>query len=273
MLKNNERILLYLISKFETVSRIKLVKIMFLLSQEYKQYDFLPYQYGPFSFQMYHDLSRLDHGGYVNQKKEIVKQCGKKFKMPGFFIKNKIDVFACQLGKMTDKELLDRIYNEYPEYSIFSRYKKKMKYVRDEKGIVTIGYEGKSIDRVIHELIINKVQILVDVRKNAFSRKFGFSKSRLSDYPSRVGIEYEHIPEFGIESSKRKKLETSEDYTRLFREYSEGLESKQKYLDKIKNLGQEKKVALMCFENNVDYCHRGVIAERLREDEVEVEDI
>jgi len=122
-------------------------------------------------------------------------------------------------------------------------------------------------------LIINKVQILVDVRKNAFSRKFGFSKSRLSDYPSRVGIEYEHIPEFGIESSKRKKLETSEDYTRLFREYSEGLESKQKYLDKIKNLGQEKKVALMCFENNVDYCHRGVIAERRREDEVEVEDI
>ena len=273
MPNNNERTLLYLISKFESISRIKLVKIMFLLSQEYKQYDFLPYQYGPFSFQMYHDLSKLDHGGYVNQKEETVSPSGKKSKMPGFFIKNKIDVFAQQLGKMTDTELLDRIYDDYPEYSIFSKYKKKMVYVRDEKGIVTIGYEGKSIDRFIHELIDNKIQVLVDVRKNAFSRKFGFSKSRLSDYPTRVGIEYEHIPELGIVSSKRKDLSTKEDYRMLFREYSEILGSKRDYLDRIKDLGKEKKVAMMCFEKNVNQCHRGVIAERLREEGVEVGDI
>ena len=144
---------------------------------------------------------------------------------------------------------------------------------KEERGIVTIGYEGKSIDRFIHELSENKINVLVDVRRNPFSRKTGFSKSKLSDHLKEAGIEYVHIPELGIESTRRKNLRTDEDYYKLLHEYSNELQNKEDHLVHIRKMADENKIALMCFEKTHDHCHRGVIAERLRKDGVEVVDI
>ncbi|MDP6156982.1 MAG: DUF488 domain-containing protein [Candidatus Thermoplasmatota archaeon] len=143
----------------------------------------------------------------------------------------------------------------------------------NERGIVTIGYEGKNIDGVIRELSENKIHVLVDVRNNPFSRKKGFSKSRLTDHLKEAGIEYVHIPELGIESKRKKNLHTDEDYRRLFKEYSDDLQTKENHLDRIKTMSDENKIVQMCFEKNPDYCHRGVIAERLREVGMEVVDV
>jgi uncharacterized protein (DUF488 family) len=38
-------------------------------------------------------------------------------------------------------------------------------------------------------------------------------------------------------------------------------------------MSDENKIVQMCFEKNPDYCHRGVIAERLREVGMEVVDV
>ena len=103
-----------------------------------------------------------------------------------------------------------------------------------EIGVFTIGYEGKSIDQFIHELSENKIHVLIDVRRNAFSRKKGFSKSRLTDHLKEAGIEYVHIPELGIESKRRKNLHNDEDYRRLFREYSNELQTKSRELNNIR---------------------------------------
>ena len=55
--------------------------------------------------------------------------------------------------------------------------------------------------------------------ENAYSQKYGFSKTQLTKACEGVGIEYIHIPELGIESDKRKDLKSQEDYDTLFEDY------------------------------------------------------
>ena len=52
-------------------------------------------------------------------------------------------------------------------------------------------------------LIKNDVKVLCDLRRNAFSHKFGFSKNRLQDSLTKLEIEYVHIPQLGVASTRR----------------------------------------------------------------------
>ena len=61
--------------------------------------------------------------------------------------------------------------------------------------------------------------MLCDVRKNPLSRKYGFSKSTLSETLNKLGIEYTHLGALGIASEKRQYLNAQSDYDRLFDEY------------------------------------------------------
>ena len=111
------------------------------------------------------------------------------------------------------------------------------------------------------------------MRKNAFSRKYGFSKGALERNLEKLNIEYIHMPELGIVSDKRRELKTFEDYQALFREYYPTLDGKKESLNRLMEMGAEKKIALMCFEADVSYCHRGQIAKWLRNNGAEVVDI
>jgi uncharacterized protein (DUF488 family) len=134
-----------------------------------------------------------------------------------------------------------------------------------ETGIVTIGYEGRNIDQFLSILVENNVGKLIDVRKNAFSRKSGYSKNPLKSALEKQGISYLHLPELGIESAQRQNL-TEEGFAGLFRKYAQELGAKEDLLDTIKSLAQKEKVALMCFEAKETDCHRGVIARRFRDE-------
>ncbi len=50
------------------MTKLKLVKLLFLLNRAGidNAYDFLPYKYGPFSFQLYRDLTKLSQDGWIN---------------------------------------------------------------------------------------------------------------------------------------------------------------------------------------------------------------
>ena len=117
----------------------------------------------------------------------------------------------------------------------------------NETGIVTIGYEGRNLDQFLSILVEYNVGKLIDVRKNAFSRKSGFSKNQLRSALEKKGISYLHMPELGIESDQRQNL-TEEEFSALFRRYALDLGAKEAFLDTIKSLTQKEKVALMCFE-------------------------
>jgi len=274
MLTSGEKGILFLISNNKSeISKLRLVKLMFLISKRIPLYYFIPYKYGPFSFQLYHDLSRLEKDGFVSIDEDTIRLVRQDIPTIDLKTKNIIRMNCEKFYALNDKILLDYIYEKYPEYTIFSLYQKKMDYSKNSAGITTIGYEGKTIDKFLNELVINKIDVVVDVRKNAYSMKFGFQLNKLKNYLEKIEVDYIHMPELGIPSELRKNLETYEDYQALFASYKEELGTKANYLEKIKSISQNKKIALMCFERDVRYCHRGIIAERLREGGVEVIDL
>ncbi len=146
---------------------------------------------------------------------------------------------------MDNEEILNYVYSNYPEYTVYDQIEKGSQ--KKGKGVVTIGYEGRTIDEFLSVMISNGVNVVIDVRKNPSSRKFGFNKTKLSDYLSRFKIQYVHIPELGIEASLRKNLESYEDYRELFKRYEAELINKEDILARIKKMSEQSRVALLCF--------------------------
>ncbi|MCZ2135526.1 MAG: DUF488 domain-containing protein, partial [Burkholderiales bacterium] len=93
--------------------------------------------------------------------------------------------------------------------------------------------------------------------------KKGFSKSTLAQGCAAVGIRYEHLPELGIASEKRKNLATQADVDALFAEYErDWLPTQGPALAKLRAwLDADERVALTCFERAPGACHRHCVAE------------
>ena len=111
----------------------------------------------------------------------------------------------------------------------------------------------------------NNVKVLCDVRKNAFSMKYGFNKKQLQNACDGISIKYLHFPAVGITSDKRKNLETQLDYDKLFLQYrKETLSNTQDIQKEIMGiLASKKRIALTCFEADICQCHRKSLAEAI----------
>jgi len=145
------------------------------------------------------------------------------------------------------------------EFDKISELRKK--YTKHETGLFTIGYEGITFEEYINTLIKNDIRVLCDVRNNPLSRKFGFSKSTLAAVLPKIGIQYVHIPQLGIESTKRQDLETEVDYRILFEQYRKTLPDKKVSVDMVISLLEtQKRVALTCFEKEPSCCHRHTLS-------------
>lgn len=60
------------------------------------------------------------------------------------------------------------------------------------KQLFTIGYEGAALDDFMRILKAAKVDVLLDVRELAMSRRKGFSKTALGGALTDAGIHYRH---------------------------------------------------------------------------------
>ncbi len=283
VIQNKQRILLYLIESLSGInksSRFFIEKNLFLLKieehfdQYMKFYHFFPYMYGPFSNMSFMDINNLRVKGYLDDDETHPgltakgKQEADKVEIQ---LKNKVEKTIGRFNN--DDEIKEYVYKKYPSYTVKSA-SPQQKITELSPGIFTIGYEGKDIDNFLDILIKKNIQVLVDVRKNPFSMNFSFTKSKLSDYLNKVGIEYMHIPELGIDGSQRKQLDTEEDYRKLFDEYKNTtLAERKQNISEIIKLGEKKRIALMCFEEDKSMCHRGVISEYLESNNVAVEHI
>lgn len=244
---------------------------LFAQSQEEPVYNFLPSKQGPYSFQAYKDIRFLEESKLIHLDKNYIRlQINKSF----------FDEL-----KLKDKKILLNLkskFNGYNEENLLKYIGKKYSYfinqsktnnknylneeqINSQHILFTIGYEGKSIDLYLNQLINNNIRLLVDVRKNPNSRKYGFSKKVLGQLCSKVGISYQHIHKLGINSDKRKKLETISDYENLFSEYKRTiLENNQEILFKIiAKIKYKQRIALTCFEENPNYCHRKQISNEI----------
>lgn len=131
-------------------------------------------------------------------------------------------------------------------------------------GTIGIGYEGLALDVFIDQLLAEQVQILVDVRQTPLSRKRGFSKTPLSAALEAAGIQYLHRRELGNPKENREAFHTGAVATgrRRFAQHIARPEAQQA-LAEVADLSRTAKVALLCFEADVERCHRHVLLEHL----------
>jgi uncharacterized protein (DUF488 family) len=270
-----ERILLHLINKLNNeIDKIALQKHLFLVCQESSQefYTFVPYLYGCFSFQSYKDINNLTHQGILIDYKNILCLDHNYTLPPISDLDSKLmDEYVATHFNLSKQQLIRTVYENYPYYATRSRLMNNVGY-SDLKNLVneqtnhdktptvfSIGYEMRSVDQLINELIMNNVQMIVDVRHNAFSMKRDFIGSTLEKFLSKVGIKYLHFKEVGIPSEIRNKY-LKEDRDELLQEYYNYINIHKSSLNKIHKIYQKGyRIALLCFERNAFECHRSMI--------------
>lgn len=280
-----QKVLLYLILQLKKLDRklprTYLDKLLFLLKKEtniaevVRFYNFYPHNYGPFSNQYYFDLGDLQSHAYLVEDAQLhdIKLIKSTNEVESFLSQGErqvVDQIVTKYGNYTTNQIRDYVYATYPEYAERSLLKNQTK--RDyPAGIFSIGYEKKDIDSFLDLLIQNHVDVVIDVRANPFSMNFVFTKSKLANYLKNAKIEYLHIPELGINGEQRKHLKTNADYNELFEFYSKNILPKQ--TDKVKiisELGKKKRIVLLCFEQDKDHCHRGVVSRELEKQGISV---
>ena len=278
------KILLSLLKEFGgELEKIKLQKLLFLLTQKQKSpsFYFVPYKYGCFSFQANRDLKTMI-------KYEMVDMIEDKVRLTGQLdyreqLKNEDKTALKQsfnnFRNLNSEDLIKLVYKNYPYFAIKSEIagellsESELKQIRncipvnDSILLYSIGYEGKTIEQYVNILINEDIRLLVDVRKNPLSMKFGFSKNQLKSILENVNIDYLHIPSLGINSSKRKDLKTYTDYQNLFDEYEkQTLQERKDEIKELENLlNKNKRIALTCFEADHNYCHRSRVINKFSE--------
>lgn len=275
-----QKLLLAVIECFgDGISKIDLQKKLFLMMEksEKKHYEFVPYLYGCYSLQAGYDIKVLENAGFIEiVNDEVVKSNRVEkglTKLKQADISNALEMLA-KTKYLSGDSLIKYVYENSPYYAINSRIAYKflsedivIKHKPKQNGnaFFTIGYEGKSLEAYINELIANSIDTVFDVRKNAYSMKFGFTKHTMQKALTNCGIKYVHIPELGIESEKREGINGREDYDLLFDDYEKSVLSKSdKYLTLLADAAKTNRVAITCMENDVSYCHRGRIAKKLQ---------
>jgi uncharacterized protein (DUF488 family) len=130
--------------------------------------------------------------------------------------------------------------------------------------LLTIGYEGCTIDGVLRTLREARVGLLIDVRAVAASRKPGFSKRQLAAGLDQVGIGYIHLQRLGTPKSGRDAVRAGhpERMVPIFQAHMETPEARWA-LTEAKNLTVEKRCCLLCFERDHHHCHRHLVAEMI----------
>ncbi|MFO7563485.1 MAG: DUF488 family protein [Enhygromyxa sp.] len=271
-----QRILLSLVDRAGGESpRTHLMKWLFLLREEQPDslgpssfYEFIPYKSGPFSFQAYRDLSTLEDSGFLQQGEASVSipASAKRnvrdevAKLPRRATRG-VDEVLEDYGRVSRRKLLDDVYDRYPWYASRSELRPRKQAKAAAPAVYTVGYEGRTIDGLLDHSLRAGMRRLIDVRKNAMSRKYGFGGRTIARLCADVDIEYVHVPAVGIPSSMRTDLSTQATYDRLFDLYEKKiLPGATEAIEAVAVLCAEKASALMCFEASSCQCHRGRLA-------------
>ena len=274
---NRQKVLLNTIevlNKNNIYSRRAIVKSQFLLKEEYgiaeemPFYHFFAYKQGPFSHLCFDDLRKLRDNKLIDEEETTITKAG-TIALNEIGREHNQTITTMLKSFSTEKKITDYAYQKYPEYTIKSELIDQNP-KKAEPGFFTIGYENKDIDQFLNALVSNNINLLIDIRRNPFSMNFVYIKDALMKKLKDVGIEYLHIPELGIDSEERKNLNTKADYDELFAKYRQFLPLKDVYINRIIELGNEKRITLLCFEADCNFCHRREVVKVIKSRKYEV---
>jgi len=133
--------------------------------------------------------------------------------------------------------------------------------------LATIGYERATQAEVIGRLKAAGVEVLIDVRAVAASRRAGFSKTLLSASLNEAGIGYVHLRELGTPKPGRIAARAGRvaEMHAIFKDHMVE-PGAQLALAKATEMASERKVALLCYEADASGCHRTILARRICEE-------
>lgn len=283
MLKRHAVVLSLLKAFGRKLSRKQLQKLVFLFCEEFSPgpYEFVPHKYGCYSLALARDQDVLIGNGYLKATEDwqLIQQSNLHFPELELGESEFIKRLSKRFASSSETDLIKYVYEAHPFYAIHSviakdvldeKSYKALAKIRNNvagKGLYSIGYEGLSLDGYLLKLVRYDVKLVCDVRKNPISRKFGFSKTILSEKLNEMGIEYLHYPQLGIPSEYRQSLCSQKDYDDLFEMYERSiLPENLDYVHEISRLIDEKeRVALLCFEKEPCECHRTRVVNKILE--------
>jgi uncharacterized protein (DUF488 family) len=133
--------------------------------------------------------------------------------------------------------------------------------------VATIGYEQATQDALLEVLKAAGVQLLVDVRAVAASRRPGFAKRQLAAGAEAAGMGYLHLRGLGTPAKGRLAARSGqpERMRTIFEAHlaTEAAQAELAELARIVKSGQ--RVCLLCLERDPKHCHRSIVAEALKE--------
>lgn len=133
--------------------------------------------------------------------------------------------------------------------------------------VATIGYQGATVRTFLDALRDEGIELLVDVRAVAMSRRPGFAKSALAANLEEAGIDYLHLRSLGTPADGRAAARAGrhDDMRRIFLEQL-ATPKAQAELEALAGIVRSgRRVALLCFEADHRHCHRSIVVAALRE--------
>jgi uncharacterized protein (DUF488 family) len=132
---------------------------------------------------------------------------------------------------------------------------------RKRHSLFTIGYEQATPAAVMNELTEAKIEVLVDTRAVAASRRPGFSKRQLAAALDDAGIAYVHLQKLGTPAEGRQAARAG-DRTTLWRVYDKHIKKPEPQAELAELIGlikSGKRIALLCYCRDPKTCHRSRI--------------
>ncbi|MBA3670696.1 MAG: DUF488 domain-containing protein [Gemmatimonadaceae bacterium] len=129
--------------------------------------------------------------------------------------------------------------------------------------LATIGYEGATVAGFVGALHEAGVQLVVDVRAVASSRRPGFAKTAMTANLAEAGIDYMHLRALGTPADGRAAARAGRhDVMREIFSRHLATWNAQEALHALAELVDgDRTLCLVCFERDPSHCHRTIVAD------------
>ncbi len=230
-------------------------------------YQFVPYQYGPFSFGLFQEVAAMTRDGLVEETSS------KRWRLTdaGRNEARRVESAAAAAARSivrkfagaSSETLIDHVYRGYPWFTINSKIRQEQARPLARPAVFTAGYQGLLIDGFLNGLLKAGIARLIDVRHNPIARRYGFHKSTLGRLCGYLGIDYQHVPELGIPSMNGRIWQRADmrHEMRLFESYAQTtLVTQTAAIMSVVHLVKERASVLVCMEAKPCECHRSTLA-------------
>ena len=131
--------------------------------------------------------------------------------------------------------------------------------------LATIGYEAATVASFLEALKAAGVDLLLDIRAVASSRRPGFAKTKLAANLAGEGIDYMHLRALGTPAEGRAAARAGrhDELRRIFLEHLQDPGAQLELETVVDLIRAGRRICLLCLEADPAHCHRSMVADAL----------